>query len=416
MTAKHHRDSRAVKICLALSLLVHFGVAAPLDFFKNFQRGTPVRQNQPIVVDLQEPAAQVTPPRELPTSPSADATPPVESALQAAEPQTLASVEKPMPEQPASESAPSPGQVPPSPPPNELSAGLAVLPSEGSNPAAGRAPLINARTEVALPPLRAAGEFLATDHELLSYRISMSGIPVGDAELEAKQEKGEVRIRLHIQSNPAISQLYPVDDSVETRHIGGNFILSRIRQHEGTFRSDKGFTLFLRDRSVFWIDRLQNRSIRESLPSSAVVDVLSGFYYLRQLPLEVGKPLVLQLFDGNRYAPATIAVLGKEHLTLPGLREVDALLIHAQLKTAGVFQRSGAISIWLTDDEKKVPVKVEVRIALGTLTAELVSAEVHMHRPAGADRTSTPLSDTSTPLRDRTSGNVTVPIGSADGL
>ena len=130
---------------------------------------------------------------------------------------------------------------------------------------------------------------------------------------------------------------------------------------------------------MFWIDRLKNLSLREPLPDSSVVDILSGLYYLRNRPLEIGKPVVLELFDSNRYAPTTVAVLRREHLTLPGLRQVDTLLIHPQLKTEGIFKRTGDIMIWLTDDQKKVPVKVETRVPLGYVTAELVSAESQLH-------------------------------------
>jgi hypothetical protein len=235
-------------------------------------------------------------------------------------------------------------------------------------------------------PLRKAGEFLNADRETLTYRISMLGMPVGTAELAAKQEKGEVRITLRVQSNAAFSQLYPVDDSIETRHIAGNFILSRIRQREGSFRGDKGFTIFLRDKSVFWIDRLKKQSIWEALPNNSVVDILSGLYYLRNQPLEVGKSVMLQLFDSNRYAATSVAVLRKEHLTLPGLRQVDTLLVHPQLKTEGIFKRTGDIFVWLTDDLNKVPVKVETRISLGKVTAELVSAETHRNGEAPAGK------------------------------
>ena len=401
MTAKHHHDRRAICICLAFSLLVHFMCAAPLDFFKPFQLGTPV-QYQPIVVDLQGLAAAAQAGRLAPGSP--DSAPPPDSAPQAGPdyPQRTAP-------DGASRAGPDHGEQRGATPAEgtasgEVASEVAKLPAPRT---AAREPVelpaeapagalqgkvrevstilpVNASAQATLPPIRDPAEFLATDRETLSYRISMLGIPVGDAELQAMQEKGDLRITLRIRSNPAISQLYPVDDSVETRHIGGNFILSRIRQREGSFIGDRGFTLFLRDKSVFWIDRIKNRSIQESLPNSSVVDILSGLYYLRNQPLEVGRPVLLQLFDSNRYAPTTVTVLRRERLTLPGFREVDTLVIQPQLTTEGVFRRTGDILIWLTDDVNKVPVKVETRVPLGKVTAELVSAQTHKHGAAPA--------------------------------
>lgn len=224
-------------------------------------------------------------------------------------------------------------------------------------------------------PVRRGEEFIHVGREKLTYRISLFGMPVGTAVMEATNANGEVRITTKIASNDVISGFYPVDDLIETRMIKGNYLLTRIRQHEGSFVGDSGFTLMLREKNAFWADRLNNRYANHQLPRSDVMDVISGFYYLRSQHLDVGTPVLLQLFDSNEYAPTSVEVLRKEHLRLPGFREVDTLVIHPLLKTAGFFKRSGDVLVWLTDDERKVPVKMETSIALGRVTAELVSAE-----------------------------------------
>ena len=54
------------------------------------------------------------------------------------------------------------------------------------------------------PPLRNAAEFFSSKHEKLCYQITMYGIPVGDAQLEATNNSGELRITTRVQSNAAI--------------------------------------------------------------------------------------------------------------------------------------------------------------------------------------------------------------------
>lgn len=225
------------------------------------------------------------------------------------------------------------------------------------------------------PPLRTSGEFMGTTHEKLAYRISLLGLPVGSAELEAHNEKGEVRITLRVRSDTVLSAIYPVDDLIETRHINGNFILTRIRQQEGAFRGDRGFTIFLREKSVFWIDRLTNRSLKESLPNSEVVDILSGLYFLRNRPLQVGTIETLHIYDSDTYAAVPVDVIRRETVMLPAFREVEALLVQPRLETEGIFRRTGDVRIWLSDDRYKVPVKAVTTIAFGQVTAELVSSE-----------------------------------------
>ncbi len=212
----------------------------------------------------------------------------------------------------------------------------------------------------------------------------MLGLPVGSAELEAKSENGDMLITLRVRSDAVLSAIYPVDDLIETRHINGNFILTRIRQQEGTFRGDRGFTLFLREKSVFWIDRLTNRNLKEPLPNSEVLDILSGLYFIRNRPLQVGTTETLHIYDSDTYASVPVQVVRREMVHLPVFREIAALVVHPQLSTEGFFKRTGNVEIWLSDDSCKVPVKIVTSIALGRVTAELISSE--SQQPISPDR------------------------------
>jgi hypothetical protein len=235
-------------------------------------------------------------------------------------------------------------------------------------------------------PLRATSDFIGTTHEKLVYRISLLGLPVGSAELEASSEKEDLRITMRVKSDAVLSSIYPVDDLIETRHINGNFILTRIRQKEGIFRGDRGFTIFLRDKSVFWIDRLTNRSLKEPLPNSDVVDLLSGLYFLRNRTLSVGLTETLHIYDSDKYTAVPVDILRREKIILPGFRHITTLVVHPKLETEGIFKRTGDVFIWLSDDEFRVPVKFITTIALGQVTAELVSAESQRSDGQGAQK------------------------------
>jgi len=217
---------------------------------------------------------------------------------------------------------------------------------------------------------------MSAEQETLSYRITLLGFPVGSGVLEATQEKGDLKITLRVRSSMVIASVYPVDDMIETRLLGGNYIITKIKQQEGKFLGDRGFTLSLREKSVFWIDLLKQLSARETLPGSDVLDILSGLYYLRNRPLQVGQTETLHIFDSNISTTVPVEVLRRERIFLPGFRRVDTLLLHPLLKTEGIFKRAGEILIWVTDDEQHVPVRVETSIKLGTVTAELIDSEV----------------------------------------
>jgi len=216
---------------------------------------------------------------------------------------------------------------------------------------------------------------MSSKSEKLSYLISLLGVTVGSVELEAKNENGEIWITLRSRTNTALSSIYPVDDFMETRHIGGNFIITKIRQQEGTFSSDIGFTIFLRDKRVFWIDRIRNRISNETIPNSEVLDTLSSFYYLRNRPLQIGKTEMLHIYDGDIYAPVPVEILRREEVLLRNFKTVDCLLLRHVKQKEGIFKKTGDMLIWVTNDGDKVPVKFETTSPFGKVTVELVSAE-----------------------------------------
>ncbi|MEI6305768.1 MAG: DUF3108 domain-containing protein, partial [Deltaproteobacteria bacterium] len=209
----------------------------------------------------------------------------------------------------------------------------------------------------------------------LSYMITMLGIPFGNAELEAKNDNGEMRISLSVKSNAFLGSVFPVNNFIETRLLAGNFVITKVKQLEGNFRSDIGFTIFLQDKSVFWIDRIRNRYSRETIPNSEVLDTLSGFYLLRNKELQVGRTEHLHIYDGDAYTPVTIEVLRHEMIRLPNMTKMDTLVVRPVRENGATFRKSGDILIWITNDEKKVPVKFETSLPIGSVTAELVSAE-----------------------------------------
>jgi hypothetical protein len=225
------------------------------------------------------------------------------------------------------------------------------------------------------PLLGKADNFMATKSEKFTYLISTFGVPIGSAELEATNNNGEILIILRVSSNDLISGIYPVYNVVETHHVDGKFILTKIRQLEGSFKSDEGFTINLEKKRVSSYNNLNGRTRVTAIPTDQALDTLSGLYYLRNRQLQVGVTEIIHVFDSETYEDVPVEILRKESVRLPNLTVVDTLVVQPLQKSAGIFRRTGDILIWLTDDGFKVPVKIVTTIALGTITAELVSAE-----------------------------------------
>lgn len=335
-------------VCLSLSILAHilFFYAWMISGTYDFAR--PVNHQQWVEVDLTRqadpaPAAETVNDNN-PNETEQDDEP--EEAPEAAAPETVT---------PAAADAKAPRPLPDRNAPH-ASPGKLLRPSGTPSP---------------LP----AGKFVPTQYEKLTYLISLYGIPVGTAELEAKNMDSEVLITLRVASNKAISAIYPVDNLIETRHIDGKFIMTKIKQLEGSFKSDEWFSINLQKKRVSWFDNLGGRSQTVAVPTDDVFDTLSGIYFLRNRPLQVGKAETLHIFDSESYADVPVEILRRETVRLPNFTTVETLVVQPLQKSAGIFRRTGDVLIWMTDDAFKVPVKIVTSVALGTVTVELISAE-----------------------------------------
>ena len=102
---------------------------------------------------------------------------------------------------------------------------------------------------------------------------------------------------------------------------------------------------------------------------------VSAFYYLRSLALEVGKTVYIDVFDSSKFITVEVNVLRKEKIESFDKRKIDTVIIKPIIKTEGLFKKTGDILIWLTDDESKIPVRVETVVPVGKVVATLKGLE-----------------------------------------
>jgi Protein of unknown function (DUF3108) len=216
---------------------------------------------------------------------------------------------------------------------------------------------------------------VTTVREKLDFRIYWYGMYVGHATLVAMHSNGAVTITSSAHSAPFLSVLYKVDDFAESRIMNGAPLHFRIKQHEGRYRSDKETIFDLPNRKVTFFNYLKNTKNEHIIADLQVWDVLSGFYYLRTQILEVGKTVFIDVFDSNKLLSVAVHVLGKERIVVSEMGAVDTVKIKPVLQSDGLFQKKGDVFVWLTDDESKVPVKVETEVPVGKVTAKLVGIE-----------------------------------------
>jgi LysM repeat protein len=105
-------------------------------------------------------------------------------------------------------------------------------------------------------------------------------------------------------------------------------------------------------------------------------DVLSSLYYLRTKELEVGKEYLLDAHSSDKSWPLKVRVVKREKVKVPA-GEFNCYVVEPAIREgAGIFQAKGSLWVWLTADEKRVPVLMRSKIAVGSIEAQLKSMKL----------------------------------------
>ncbi|HEY6008112.1 MAG TPA: DUF3108 domain-containing protein [Geobacteraceae bacterium] len=215
----------------------------------------------------------------------------------------------------------------------------------------------------------------ATVPERLVYRLSWTGIAIGTATQEIRAEGGTHRIFVTARSNDWLSVFFPVDDRIESvlDKEGGVFPgvsrSFRMETREGSHQRDREI-LFGRSGTAVFHDRRSGERFTLS-PPPGTFDIYSSFFHVRYLPLEVGRSVYVNILDGKEVQRLEVRVLRRETLRTV-LGPVSTIVVKPLVRSEGVFEGKGGVTIWLTDDARRIPVRVQTKVTVGSVTATLV--------------------------------------------
>lgn len=213
--------------------------------------------------------------------------------------------------------------------------------------------------------------------ETLKYALIWAGVKAGEAVLEIKEEGDEIKITSTAESAKNVSTFYTVHDRVESRvsknysgQVIGQPVNYKLNLREGRHRKNKEVRFDHVKSKAMYIDYLDNQEEEFEIPGF-IFDSLSSFYFLRTIDLEVGRPVYVTVFDNKKIWNVEVRVLRRERIKVPA-GEFETIVINPLMKSEGIFFRKGYIYIWLTDDGKRIPVRMKTKIKIGSITANLV--------------------------------------------
>jgi hypothetical protein len=213
--------------------------------------------------------------------------------------------------------------------------------------------------------------------ERLVFDVGYSFLTAGEAvftipKIDTVNGREAYQIVFTVNSTPTFSWIYKVEDRYETLLDRKGLFPWRFTQRirEGTYSRDFS--------AEFDQVNYIARTTEGDYPIPPYVhDIVSAFYFTRTIDFSnfrVGQTVELQNFYKDTTHTLGVKFLGYQRVKVPA-GTFDCILIEPLVREGGLFKSDGRVIIWLTNDERKIPVKVTTRIIIGTISSEL--REVH---------------------------------------
>jgi hypothetical protein len=220
--------------------------------------------------------------------------------------------------------------------------------------------------------------------EYLRFEINYGFITAGDAVMSVAPAYTTINGRnayamsFNVNSTSAFNVVYNVKDRYTSIVDAQGLFPWRFEQHirEGNFQRDF--------EAVFDQENLKVKTYTgESEPKKFegeyaipmyVQDALSAFYFGRTLnynSMKVGDVVNLQNFYKDQTYPLDIRYLGKETIEVPA-GEFRCIKVEPLVREGGLFKSEGSMVLWMTDDDRKMPVKVKTAVVIGSVDADLI--------------------------------------------
>ncbi len=211
--------------------------------------------------------------------------------------------------------------------------------------------------------------------ERLEFNVNYGFINAGDAVMsipgyDSIEGRRCYRVEFTVNSLQSFAWIYKVEDYYLTFIDVEAIVPLKFEQHirEGTYRRD-----FIAE-----FDQAKHVATTSDgvypIPDY-VHDIMSAFYYVRTIDFSgymPGEQTTLYNFYRDKSYELVIRFLGRQEL------EVEAgtfktVVVEPLVREGGLFKSEGRIVIWLTDDDRRIPVRVNTKVVIGSIDVELKS-------------------------------------------
>ncbi|MBN2790024.1 MAG: DUF3108 domain-containing protein [Candidatus Delongbacteria bacterium] len=215
--------------------------------------------------------------------------------------------------------------------------------------------------------------------EYLHFEVNYGFMLAGYATIEVRENKHYKGndcfiFKTTAKSRDAFNWIYKVRDWTRSYFDKDSLRSVRFEKHlrEGSYHVDIEIDYDQENHTAnyFRVRKGKKNKRKEIKIPPNVIDALSSLFFVRMQDLKLGQEILIPATDNTKIYNIKVLVLRKEKIkTKAG--KFECIVVEPIMADGGVFKKDGKVQVWLTDDDKKMPAKMETKLFFGSIVAEL---------------------------------------------
>ncbi len=218
------------------------------------------------------------------------------------------------------------------------------------------------------------------DGEWFKFKMSYSGfLKAGNATLTVKDSKLKGKEVYHVVgkgwTTGMIKWFFKVKDRYESYFDKQTIVPYKFVRNidEGGYTKDIEIDFDQENNKAFVNNKKhKKKTIIDTKPN--IQDMVSAFYYLRNNletdSLKIGDEVRVDMFFDQENYGFKLQYLGEEIIDTE-FGDIESLKFRPYVMAGRVFKEEESLTLWVTKDKNKVPLRIKADLAVGSLRADL---------------------------------------------
>jgi hypothetical protein len=215
--------------------------------------------------------------------------------------------------------------------------------------------------------------------EYFKFRIHYGIVNAGYATLEVKEATRNNKKVYHAVGKGWTTGMsrffFKVDDLYESyfdKETGKPYQFVRKIDEGGYTKNQEGF--FDQSKNTVLVKNYKDKKQTSINVTENVQDIVSAFYYLRNHPaidnMNLNEAITIDMFFDDEVIKFRLKYLGTENLETK-FGTIKTRIFRPLVQSGRVFKEEESLTVWISDDDNKIPVRIKAALAVGSLKADL---------------------------------------------